>query len=55
MTDGYTQTYDAGETSEVVIDILIKILVAVGLFASLIGLGIAGGYIMKKFKGLTKF
>ena len=50
--DNYTAEYDAGETSEVVIDVLIKVLLGVGLFASLIGLGMALGYLKKKFSGL---
>ena len=45
--DNYTATYDAGETSEVIIDILIAVLVAIFGFATLIGLLLLFGWMKK--------
>ena len=36
--DGYSATYDAAEVSEVVVDILVAVLVAIFGFATLVGL-----------------
>ena len=36
--DGYTQVYDAAETSEVSIDLIVGVLAALVGFATLIGL-----------------
>ena len=36
--DGYTQVYDAGETSEVTIDLIVTVLVIMVSFGTLIGL-----------------
>lgn len=46
--DGYTQVYDAGETSEVSIDLIVGILVALVSFATLIGLILLFGWMKKK-------
>ena len=36
--DGYSATYDSGETSEAIVDILVGSLAAIFSFATLIGL-----------------
>jgi len=46
--DGYNQTYDSGETSEVSIDLIVGILAALVGFASLIGLIFLFGWMKKK-------
>ena len=45
--DGYNQTYDAAETSEVTIDLIVGVLAALVGFASLIGLIILFKYLKK--------
>ena len=46
--DGYTAVYDAGETSEVVIDNIVAIGAAIVSFASLVGLILLYGWMKKK-------
>ena len=46
--DGYTQTYDAGETSEVSIDLIVGVLASLVGFATLIGLILLFGYLKKR-------
>ena len=45
--DGYNQTYDAGETSEVTIDLIVKVLAALVSLGALIGLIILFGWMKK--------
>ena len=42
--DGYTAVYDAGETSEVSIDLIVGVLAALVSFATLIGLVLLFGW-----------
>ena len=42
--DNYTQVYDAGETSEVTIDLIVGVLAALVSFVSLIGLILLFGW-----------
>ena len=46
--DGYNNTYDSSETSEVAIDLLIAIGAALVSFASLIGLILLYGWVKKR-------
>lgn len=46
--DGYNQSYDAGETSEVSIDLIVGVLAAIVSLASLVGLIILFGWMKKK-------
>lgn len=46
--DGYTAVYDAGETSEVSIDLIVGVLAAIVSFATLIGLILIFGWMKKK-------
>jgi len=46
--DGYTQVYDAGETSEVTIDLIIAVVAGLVSFASLIGLIMLYGWVKKR-------
>ena len=46
--DGYTAEFDASETSEVTIDLVMTILIGVVSFATLIGLIWVIGYLKKK-------
>jgi len=46
--DGYNETYDAGETSEVTVDLIISVAAGLVSFASLIGLIILYGWVKKK-------
>ena len=46
--DGYTAVYDAGETSEVTIDLIVGVLAALVSFATLVGLIMLYNWIKKK-------
>ena len=46
--DGYNQTYDAGETSEVSIDLIVGVLASLVGFATLIGLIMLYGWLKKR-------
>ena len=46
--NNYTAVYDAGETSEVVIDNIVAIGAAIVSFASLVGLILLYGWMKKK-------
>jgi len=46
--DGYNQTYDSAETSEVSVDLIVAVLSALVGFASLIGLILLFGWMKKR-------
>lgn len=46
--DGYNQTYDAGETSEVSVDLIVGVIASLVGFATLIGLIFLFGWMKKK-------
>lgn len=50
MVGNYTQLYDAGETSEVAIDLIVGVGVALVSFASLVGLILLYNWVKKRMK-----
>ena len=50
--DGYTQVYDAGETSEVSIDLIVAVVAALVGFASLIAIVLLYGWLKNKLPRL---
>jgi len=52
MTDGYTAVYDAGETSEASIDLIVTIMAGLVSFATLIALVLLYKWLRKNMPGL---